>query len=191
MTDPEMRKFMQTSLVLNESEQVDEDGGLIDKLKAAFGGEEAKGRVDVENERKSVLKSWKRFMGAQRLEKDDPEGFKKFLAYWNFSGSEIDEIISEPFNLDNSLLKAAQIQYLSGKGVTGAERGGPFKQDKPAGDDLDSILTFFKKSLGGDAAKLSVELSAVNKPAQLSNDPLGMLGYAFLTASKTKGRGKK
>jgi len=168
--------------------QVQEAGGIIDKTVAAFGGKAAKGRVDVEKERKHILDGWKEFAGAQGYSNTDVEGFKDFLTYWNFDNDEIDKIVGKPFNLNNSLKIAAKMQYRSGKGITGTERGGPFKQAAPTGDDYESIIKFYTSSLGGNAAQLQLELASIKKPEQLGSDPLAMLGYAFMKAG---GKGKK
>ena len=183
----EMRKFMES---IEPSEHtLDEAGGIVDKTLAAFGGKKAKGRVDVEKERKHIEDGWKEYQGAHDVAADDPEAFKDFLAYWNFDDDEINQIVTFPFNLRASLLKAARIQHRSGKGITGAERGGPFIQKKPGGDDFESIISFYQKSLGGNVRQLQLELASIKKKDQLKNDPLAMLGFAYLTATgKTKRR---
>lgn len=183
----EMRTFMEA--INSEKEPIDEAGGVIDKTMAAFGGKKAKGRVETEKERKHIEDGWKEYQGAQGVDEHDPEAFKDFLTYWNFSEPEIEQIMTMPFNPKDSLLRAARIQHRSGKGVTGPERGGPFVQEHPGGDDFESIISFYQKGLGGNIRQLQLELAAIKKPDQISNDPLAMLGFAYLTANgKTKKR---
>ena len=94
--------------------------------------------------------------------------------------------MTDPFDLKASLVTAAKLQTKSGKGVTGAERGGPFK-GKPAGDDYDSIMTYYVKTLGGNSKMLKAEMvEAGRNPKNL--DILGMLGFAFMDAN---GKGSK
>lgn len=179
-----MRKFMET-VDTAEKHQIDE--GIVDTFKDIVAKGETK--TEIKKELRHIKRGWIKFSTANKLEDDDVEGFKKFLAHWNFDGNEIDEIIGDGvFNIDSSFDRAAQLQWNAGKGVTGADRGGPFKQTTTPKDDPASILAFFQKELGGNAAQLQVELAAVKNPEQLGNDPLAMLGYAFLKAS---GKGKK
>lgn len=162
--------------------QVQEAGGIIDKTMAALGSKAAKGRVAVGKEKKDILAGWKEFAAAQEYKNDDVEGFKDFLVYWNFNSEEIDKIVTEPFKIKDSLKIAAKLQHRSGKGVTGAERGGPFKQ-KPTGDDYKSIIKFYTSELKGNAASLQAEFASVKSIDQISGDPLAALGYAFMKAN--------
>lgn len=183
-----MRKLMET-IDNAETQQVDEAGGIIDKMLAKLpGGERAETRVEMKKEIQHIKSGWKKYSTANKLKDDDAEGFKRFLAYWEFDGNEIDEIIGDgAFNIKDSFDRAAQTQWTAGKGPTGAERGGPFKKEAPK-DDIESIMTLYQKTLGGNPALLQAELGAIKKPEQLGDDALAMLGYSFMKAS---GKGKK
>lgn len=184
MTNADMRKLMET-IEQGENIELDEAGGIIDKGMAALGSKKAKGKVDTKKEFNQIMDGWKEYMGAQDIKKNDVEGFKKFLAYWNFDSNEINDIITQPFNVKDSISAAAKIQWQSGKGVTGKERGGPFKQ-APKGDDYDSIIQYYVKTLGGNMSTLKGELASVKNAKQLNNDPLGMIGWSYLKAGKGK-----
>lgn len=190
MTDVvDMRKLME-AVGNAETQQVDEVGGVIDKTLAALGGKSAGKRVDFKKEQKHIKQGWKDWEGDRKVsdpafKKNDPKSFKEFLAYWEFSGEEIDQIAAEPLDIKKALPIAAKIQFLSKKGVTGEKRGGPVK--KPTGDDYDAIMTYYVKTLGGNSAMLKAEMvEAGRNPKGL--DVLGMLGFAFMDAN---GKGSK
>jgi len=175
MSNVDMRKLIET---VDQSERIDldETGGFIDKIMAKLpGGEKAETRVQLKKEVDHIKKGWNQYSTIENIKKDDIEGVKGFLTWWNFDSDEIDNIIGDEisFNFNQALDRAAATQWKSGKGATGAERGGPFKQEKPAGDDYASIMQFYTKSLGGNPAMLQAEFAAVKKPQEIGNDPLG------------------
>jgi hypothetical protein len=204
MADVEMREFIQ---ILNENSRVDEfkKGGLLDKVKAAFGNAGAEGRVEVGKERAQLEKGWKKYAGAKDLDINDEAGFMEFLKYWNFTDEEASLIRGEgQFDLDKSLNNAAKIQWASGNGITGPERGGPFqdydpysavgkKKDSekepeeyktPKGTDFNSIVSFYSNELGGEVLALSNEIKKYKKnPKALKNHPLAVLGIAYMRAA--------
>jgi len=182
MTDiVDMRKLMET-VVGDERQSIDEAGGIIDKTLAKLGSKKAAGKVTRKKEMTNVADGWKTYQGEQGVKKDDPEAFKEFLAYWNFDGDEIDQIMTEPFDLKASLDIAGGIQTKSGKGPTGPERGGPFTNKKPSGDDYNSIMTHYLKTLGGDISILKAEMIQAGKnPKNL--DDLSMIGWAWMQAN--------
>jgi len=197
MTHSDMRKFMEA--VDPTKKSLDEaPGGIIDKGLAAIGIDSAKTRVkskkdsdigkeEVGKELDSIRSEWDKYRGSQGIEDSDVEGFKEFLDYWNFNNSEIDRIISEPFDMEKSLEVAAKIQHKSRKGVTGQARGGPDTNKKPAGDDFESIMKHFSSVYGGNGMMLQAEFNDIKKADQLS-DPWAKMGWAYLKAGN---KGKK
>lgn len=181
MTNSDIRKSIKTI----EQANLDEAGGILDKALAALKNKGAKGRIAVEKERKQILDGWEEYAGAHGLKNKDAEGFKKFLAYWNFDTNEINNIVSGGlFKLKDVLLTAAKIQWESGKGVTGEERGGPFKKDVSTSGDYKAIMAFYTGELKGNATALHAEFKSVTNIDNISADPLESLGYAFMKANK-------
>lgn len=205
MADVEMREFIQ---ILDENSRVDEfkKGGLVDKIKAAVGDAGAEGRIEVGKERQQLERGWKKYAGAKDLDINNEEGFMEFLKYWNFTDEEAQLIRGEGyFDLDDSLNDAAKIQWASGQGITGPDRGGPFqdydpysavgKKKKPEetpeeeykipkGDDFNSIVSFYSSELGGEILALSNEIKSYKKnPKALKNHPLAVLGAAYMKAA--------
>jgi len=176
----DMRKLMET-ISHGEQDDINEAGGVIDKTLAKFGNKRAKGKVDVNNEKNSIEDGWKEFAGAQDFDNKNVEGFKDFLQFWNFNGPEIDSIVTEPFNIKQSLKNAAKIQHKSGKGVTGERDGRP--APTPSNDDYKSIIKFYTNDLKGNVASLELEMAAIKNPKLISGDPLASLGYAFMKAN--------
>lgn len=213
MTNNDIRKYINviTEGQVNNNEQLDEAGGLLDKPLAALGSRAAKGRMALKQYYKDLLGDWREYAAEIGLDKS------QLFSQNNFPTNEFVDFLKSQQGFDNDMVtavkglgnrgradvkqvmqSAAEIYAKKNRGValkkgeeelkaTGADNAKQAAQamagDTASGSDIDQAATYFK-SIGGDLDRaVEAGQKVVGDPARVKKlDHLQRVGLAYLAA---------
>ena len=196
----DIRKY----IILVESQEIDEAGGIIDRLMSKLPGKRgarAGGRVDKKEMFKMLRKTWVQHAASTGDDEEDPEAIKEFLRWASLSDQQIDQISAlNKINVNiNDVFKVAAefVNQNAGPDASGAksfkigrDKKSPKSPKSPkvsstTGSSFEDIEKTFKK-LGGNSKNLIREIRDVKNVRRLQDTPLAMLGYIYIQEVRDK-----
>ena len=189
----DMREYIK----LVESQELDEAGGIIDRLLSKLPGKmgsRAGGRVDKKEMFKLLRNAWIKYSASTGEDEQNPDAIKDFLHDASLSDEQIESIPGlkkQIVDVDDVFSSAAELvnmnagPALDDKKTSNLGREKKIPKVSASGSSSEDINKTFKK-LGGNAKELKAELRAVKHAGQLQGSPLAMLGYTYSKAVEKK-----